>query len=171
MRLWRVMTIPSLNSSPAISFVGVLLDMFGLQVTKAMMGGGNGMFTQTRPDVRRIVPEAKPGVPVVKVVYVVLEAQYQSSLSAAVRNINRLRKQVCILRLSRLSFSPESISVNTSSTPKPTACIWTVYWTLPLCRVVILELNAEQMGSMGPCTAVLNCLVTMFLRALCRHSM
>ena len=82
--------------------------MFGLQVTKAMMGGGNGMFTQTRPDVRRIVPEAKPGVPVVKVVYVVLEAQYQSSLSAAVRNINRSRKEVCILSLSRLSFSTES---------------------------------------------------------------
>lgn len=62
------------------------------------------MFTQTRPDVRRIVPEAKPGVPVVKVVYVVLEAQYQSSLSAAVRNINRTRKEVCILSLSRLSY-------------------------------------------------------------------
>lgn len=55
---------------------------------------GNGMFTQTRPDVRRIVPETKPGIPVVKVVYVVLEAQYQSSLSAAVRNINKQRKEV-----------------------------------------------------------------------------
>ena len=61
---------------------------------KAMMGGGGGMFTQTRPEVRRIVPESRPGVPVVKVVYVVLEAQYQSSLSAAVRNINRTRKEI-----------------------------------------------------------------------------
>ena len=61
---------------------------------KAMMGGGGGMFTQTRPDVRRIVPESRPGVPVVKVVYVVLEAQCQSSLSAAVMNINRTRKEI-----------------------------------------------------------------------------
>lgn len=60
--------------------------------TKAMMG--NGLFTQTRPDVRRIVPEARPGVPVVKVLYVVLEAQYQASLSAAVRSINRSRGEL-----------------------------------------------------------------------------
>lgn len=52
---------------------------------------GNGLFTQTRPEVRRIRPDARPGTPVVKIVYVVLEAQYQSSLSAAVRNINRQR--------------------------------------------------------------------------------
>ena len=63
------------------------------QVTSAVMAGG-GMFTSTRPDVRRIIPEARPGVPVVKVVYVVLEAQYQSSLSAAVRNINRTREDL-----------------------------------------------------------------------------
>ncbi|CAI6001480.1 unnamed protein product [Closterium sp. NIES-64] len=61
-------------------------------VTTAMMG--NGLFTQTRPEVRRIVPEAKPGTKVVKVVYVVLEAQYQSALSQAVRNINRTRKDL-----------------------------------------------------------------------------
>jgi magnesium chelatase subunit H len=63
-------------------------------VTKAIVG--NGLFTSVRPDVRRIVPEARPGVPVVKVVYVVLEAQYQSALSAAVRSINKLRKEVRI---------------------------------------------------------------------------
>jgi magnesium chelatase subunit H len=63
-------------------------------VTKAIVG--NGLFTSVRPDVRRIIPEARPGVPVVKVVYVVLEAQYQSALSAAVRNINKLRKEVRI---------------------------------------------------------------------------
>ncbi|KAL9252042.1 Magnesium-chelatase subunit ChlH, chloroplastic-like protein [Drosera capensis] len=50
---------------------------------------GNGLFTQTTPEVRRIVPDRIQGVPVVKIVYVVLEAQYQSSLSAAVRSLNK----------------------------------------------------------------------------------
>ncbi|KAG6546150.1 hypothetical protein Mapa_012184 [Marchantia paleacea] len=66
----------------------------GKSIRKSISAIGGGMFTSTRPEVRRIVPEARPGVPVVKVVYVVLEAQYQSSLSAAVRNINRNRKDV-----------------------------------------------------------------------------
>ncbi|KAL2923592.1 Magnesium-chelatase subunit ChlH chloroplastic [Bienertia sinuspersici] len=50
---------------------------------------GNGLFTQTSPEVRRIVPVNKPNLPSVKIVYVVLEAQYQSSLSAAIRTLNK----------------------------------------------------------------------------------
>ncbi|CAA6668965.1 unnamed protein product [Spirodela intermedia] len=55
---------------------------------------GNGLFTQTKPEVRRIVPppDQHRGLPRVKVVYVVLEAQYQSSLSAAVRALNADRE-------------------------------------------------------------------------------
>ncbi|XP_052149583.1 magnesium-chelatase subunit ChlH, chloroplastic [Oryza glaberrima] len=53
---------------------------------------GNGLFTQTKPEVRRVVPPegdaSRRGVPRVKVVYVVLEAQYQSSVTAAVRELN-----------------------------------------------------------------------------------
>ncbi|KAA8517103.1 hypothetical protein F0562_017396 [Nyssa sinensis] len=49
---------------------------------------GNGLFTQTTQEVRRIVPENVQGLPTVKIVYVVLEAQYQSSVSAAVRTLN-----------------------------------------------------------------------------------
>ncbi|XP_002966703.2 magnesium-chelatase subunit ChlH, chloroplastic isoform X1 [Selaginella moellendorffii] len=64
------------------------------QSTKISAMMGNGLFTQTRPDVRRIVPEARPSTTVVKVVYVVLEAQYQSSLSAAVRKLNKARNDV-----------------------------------------------------------------------------
>ncbi|KAF7014376.1 hypothetical protein CFC21_028373 [Triticum aestivum] len=48
---------------------------------------GNGLFTQTNPDVRRVVP-AERGLPRVRVVYVVLEAQYQSSVTAAVMQLN-----------------------------------------------------------------------------------
>ncbi|KAI3472195.1 hypothetical protein Pfo_029683 [Paulownia fortunei] len=50
---------------------------------------GNGLFTQTTPEVRRIVPDKSKGLPTVKVVYVVLEAQYQSSLTAAVQSLNK----------------------------------------------------------------------------------
>ncbi|GAU24246.1 hypothetical protein TSUD_23830 [Trifolium subterraneum] len=53
---------------------------------------GNGLFTQTTQEVRRIVPENKKNLPTVKIVYVVLEAQYQSSVSAAVRELNSKQK-------------------------------------------------------------------------------
>ena len=62
-----------------------------------MMGGGgdSGMFTNTSAEVRRIVPVAE-GRKTLKIVYVVLEAQYQSSISAAVNNINKTNKDVCV---------------------------------------------------------------------------
>ncbi|KAL8489547.1 hypothetical protein ACS0TY_025453 [Phlomoides rotata] len=50
---------------------------------------GNGLFTQTTQEVRRIVPDNLRGLPTVKVVYVVLEAQYQSSVTAAVQTLNK----------------------------------------------------------------------------------
>lgn len=42
------------------------------------------MFTQVRPTVRHVVPQELGKRHLVKVVYVVLEPQYQSSLSAAI---------------------------------------------------------------------------------------
>jgi magnesium chelatase subunit H len=49
------------------------------------MGGG---FTATNAESRRVIPDNPNGRPVMKVVYVVLESQYQSSLTAAVKRIN-----------------------------------------------------------------------------------
>jgi magnesium chelatase subunit H len=46
------------------------------------------MFTQVKSVVRHIAPDALKGRSLMRVVYVVLEAQYQSALSAAVRSIN-----------------------------------------------------------------------------------
>ena len=60
-----------------------------------MSSGSRGLFTTVDPEVRRIVPEAKGRV-VVKVTYVVLEAQYQSALSAAVKQINETNDKVCV---------------------------------------------------------------------------
>ena len=44
---------------------------------------GGGMFTATNAESRRVVPEDVNGRPVMKVVYVVLESQYQSSMTAS----------------------------------------------------------------------------------------
>lgn len=51
------------------------------------------MYTNTSPELRRIVPDEK-GRTKLKVVYVVLEAQYQSALTKAVQNINAKRENV-----------------------------------------------------------------------------
>ncbi|WP_121968135.1 magnesium chelatase subunit H [Leptolyngbya sp. BC1307] len=54
------------------------------------------MFTQVRPTVRHVVPKELGDRTLVKVVYVVLEPQYQSSLSAAVRSINESNAQIAV---------------------------------------------------------------------------
>jgi magnesium chelatase subunit H len=47
------------------------------------------MFTHVKSTIRHITPDALNGRHLLKVVYVVLEPQYQSALSAAVRSINK----------------------------------------------------------------------------------
>ncbi|TVP66222.1 MAG: magnesium chelatase subunit H [Leptolyngbya sp. LCM1.Bin17] len=54
------------------------------------------MFTHVKPTVRHIAPEQLNGRLLVKVVYVVLEPQYQSALSSAIRTINANNSQVAI---------------------------------------------------------------------------
>ncbi|HIK32719.1 MAG TPA: magnesium chelatase subunit H [Oscillatoriales cyanobacterium M59_W2019_021] len=54
------------------------------------------MFTHVKPTVRHIVPENLQGRALLKVVYVVLESQYQSALSAAVRSINKNNPNLAI---------------------------------------------------------------------------
>ncbi|GIL44514.1 hypothetical protein Vafri_1964 [Volvox africanus] len=56
---------------------------------------GTGLFTSTSPELRRVIPENVNGRVKVKVVYVVLEAQYQSAITAAVKNINAKNSKVC----------------------------------------------------------------------------
>lgn len=52
------------------------------------------MFTHVKPTVRHVAPDDLNGRLLVKVVYVVLEPQYQSALSAAIRSINSSNSQV-----------------------------------------------------------------------------
>ncbi|MEB3355173.1 MAG: magnesium chelatase subunit H [Synechococcales bacterium] len=54
------------------------------------------MFTHVKPTVRHISPDDLNGRDLIKVVYVVLEPQYQSALSAAVRSINQNNPKVAI---------------------------------------------------------------------------
>jgi magnesium chelatase subunit H len=54
------------------------------------------MFTYTKPTVRHIKPDDLKGRSLVKVVYVVLEPQYQSAISAAVRSINAKHSDIAI---------------------------------------------------------------------------
>jgi magnesium chelatase subunit H len=54
------------------------------------------MFTHVKPTIRHIVPDNLQGRSLIRVVYVVLEPQYQSSLSAAVRSINASNPNVAI---------------------------------------------------------------------------
>ena len=54
------------------------------------------MFTHVKPTVRHIAPDNLKGRSLIKVVYVVLEPQYQSALSAAVRSINQNNPNLAI---------------------------------------------------------------------------
>jgi magnesium chelatase subunit H len=54
------------------------------------------MFTHVKSTIRHIVPENLNGRSLLKVVYVVLEPQYQSSLSAAVNSINQHNSNLAI---------------------------------------------------------------------------
>ena len=52
------------------------------------MSSGGGMFTASNSENRRVVPEEAGDRPTMKVVYVVLESQYQSSMTGAVKRVN-----------------------------------------------------------------------------------
>jgi magnesium chelatase subunit H len=54
------------------------------------------MFTHVKPTIRHVAPDNLHGRSLVKVVYVVLEPQYQSALSAAVRSINQTHPSIAV---------------------------------------------------------------------------
>ncbi|MGA7933145.1 MAG: magnesium chelatase subunit H, partial [Kovacikia sp.] len=54
------------------------------------------MFTHVKPTIRHVAPDALNGRSLIRVVYVVLEPQYQSSLSAAVRSINQSHPNLAV---------------------------------------------------------------------------
>eukprot|EP00878_Enallax_costatus_P012095 GHUV01012627.1.p1 GENE.GHUV01012627.1~~GHUV01012627.1.p1 ORF type:complete len:199 (+),score=70.56 GHUV01012627.1:48-599(+) len=73
----------------------VQLDMRNEGFDEGFAGPSKGLFTSTNPELRRVVPDSIGTRTKVKVVYTVLEAQYQSALTAAVKHINSTNKTVC----------------------------------------------------------------------------
>jgi magnesium chelatase subunit H len=66
----------------------VLKDPTEKAIDAMPSGMGGGGYTDNNAESRRVVPEDVRGRPVMKIVYVVLENQYQSSMTAAVKRIN-----------------------------------------------------------------------------------
>jgi magnesium chelatase subunit H len=77
------------KSTPASVATASLLRMAVTDApTKMEVAPMGGMFTNTSPDTRRVIPTNMEGKTKFKVVYVVLESQYQSSLTKACNTIN-----------------------------------------------------------------------------------
>ena len=57
----------------------------------SMVATNEGLFTQSKPEDRKVVPEDPGDRVVFKIVYVVLESQYQASLTAACKRINAMQ--------------------------------------------------------------------------------
>jgi hypothetical protein len=55
-----------------------------------------GMFTNSSPDTKRVVPQNMQGKTKFKIVYVVLESQYQSALTKACNSINAGKEGVAV---------------------------------------------------------------------------
>ncbi|BAM81565.1 magnesium chelatase subunit H [Cyanidioschyzon merolae strain 10D] len=64
--------------------------------TGILAGAPGGLFTASKPEDRHIVPPVLEGRKLVKIVYVVLESQYQSTLTAAVRKINAKQEHMAV---------------------------------------------------------------------------
>lgn len=56
----------------------------------------SGMFTNSSPETRRVIPENLDGKIKFKIVYVVLESQYQSALTNACQRINTGKESVAV---------------------------------------------------------------------------
>ncbi|CAM9406170.1 unnamed protein product [Heterosigma akashiwo] len=59
-------------------------------------GSAGGMFTKSSVETRRVKPEDTNGRQKFKITYVVLESQYQASLTKACEKINREQENVCV---------------------------------------------------------------------------
>lgn len=61
----------------------------GAASARAVVGvGGTGLFTASKPTDRKVMPPPEDARKCVKIVYIVLESQYQSSMTAAAQRIN-----------------------------------------------------------------------------------
>ena len=76
--------------------VGRTLSMAVTDAPNKVDFNTGGMFTNSSPDTKRVVPSNLEGKVKMKIVYVVLESQYQSSLTKACNAINDGKEGVAV---------------------------------------------------------------------------
>lgn len=86
-----------------------------VRVVKAMQ---SGLFTDSQPSVRKVSPKVGDERKCMKVVYVVLESQYQSTMTAAANSINSKMDNLSVEVRSQQSISTGPPS-NPSHPPPP----------------------------------------------------
>jgi hypothetical protein len=92
-------TVPALMHSSKLFRMAVTDAPSKAESEMGVMGGG--MFTNSSPETRRVIPTDTDGKTKFKIVYVVLESQYQSALTKACNKINEGKE--CRSRGRRLS--------------------------------------------------------------------
>jgi Domain of unknown function (DUF3479) len=96
----RVPAIASKKTTPALMHSSKLFRMAvtdsptKVESEMGMMGGG--MFTNSSPETKRVIPANTDGKTKFKIVYVVLESQYQSALTKACNKINEGKQGVAV---------------------------------------------------------------------------
>jgi hypothetical protein len=66
------------------------------KMPKPKLAESSGMFTNSSPETKRVLPRSSTGKVKFKIVYVVLESQYQSALTDACHSINNGNETVCV---------------------------------------------------------------------------
>ena len=91
---WSVQRLASRVSSNGLSSLTmVATDAPPTKVDEYAM---SGMFTNSSPDTKRVIPMNTDGKVKFKIVYVVLESQYQSALTKACNAINNGKENVAV---------------------------------------------------------------------------
>jgi Domain of unknown function (DUF3479) len=87
-------TVPALMHSSKLFRMAVTDSPTKVESEMGMMGGG--MFTNSSPETKRVIPANTDGKTKFKIVYVVLESQYQSALTKACNKINEGKQGVAV---------------------------------------------------------------------------
>ena len=90
LRLQRIFAAAKVRQSRMLKMV------ISEAVTKIKSPEIGGMFTNSSPDTKRVLPANLEGKTKFKIVYVVLESQYQSSLTKACSSINSGKERVAV---------------------------------------------------------------------------
>jgi len=88
--------VASLRRHPLQPATGITMMAPATDEAMLSTGPGGGLFTSSNPEDRRVRPDDPKGRKQFKIVYVVLESQYQASMTAAAKKINENQDGVCV---------------------------------------------------------------------------